>query len=575
MKKIFRVLLVAAVIMSVAFGCASGSPKVKTDDTTASTTTDSAPAKPEATDSEASDKPIMSAPGELPIVDEVVQLKVLTVPSAYVEDYDTNYANKWLEEQTNVDVIWTLLPPENSYKKIDLLLAANNKNEMPDVFYTEINRITVEAYGARSVLVPLENYIKDYGLNMQLLFERQPALENQMKAFDGHIYFLSRYNETVHARATQKLWMDMSWLERLGLEVPVTTNDFYDVLKAFKEQDANGNGDPNDEIPFIVYAGGYNSNNFGCILNAFTYYPNAIAEYVEDGKIMEPYMQDGFRDGLKYLKVLYDEQLLNEGHLLMKAEQAKTLADAEKGSRIGSVQGGNVGIFDVTDPKIFDFEVIEPLTGPSGLKQTPLEPFNAAPFFMITSCCEIPEIAYRWADAQFYDCANDIRNGDFTWLNYWYGEEGIGWEPAAAGAKSFTGEKAYYKLLFNWGETTNTHIYETFLNNMPESWKTLVASDIGGGYNQDKILYESTIDRMLPYAVDKTMPTLSLTEEEAKSIMDIKPKLGTYISKCLVDFMRGEMDLDKDWDSFQQELKSIGVEKVISIYQTAYDRTFK
>ena len=31
--------------------------------------------------------------------------------------------------------------------------------------------------------------------------------------------------------------------------VPQTTDELFDVLTAFKEQDANGNGDPNDEIP--------------------------------------------------------------------------------------------------------------------------------------------------------------------------------------------------------------------------------------------------------------------------------------------------------------------------------------
>ena len=31
--------------------------------------------------------------------------------------------------------------------------------------------------------------------------------------------------------------------------MPTTTEELREVLRAFKEQDANGNGDPNDEIP--------------------------------------------------------------------------------------------------------------------------------------------------------------------------------------------------------------------------------------------------------------------------------------------------------------------------------------
>ena len=193
---------------------------------------------------------------------------------------------------------------------------------------------------------------------------------------------------------------------------------------------------------------------------------------------------------------------------------------------------------------------------------------------MITSYCEIPEIAYRWADAQIYDSCSDIKNGDYTWLNYWYGEEGVGWEKAEEGATGFTGEKAYFRWLFNWGETTNTHLYETFLINMPEEWKPMMATDSGSGYNQEQVLYEATKEHMLPYAVDKTMPVLSLTEEETLGIADIETTLDTYVKECRAKFIRGEMDLDRDWESYLREIENIGVQKVLDTYQTAYDRTF-
>ncbi|MDR0730803.1 MAG: hypothetical protein LBF63_03980, partial [Treponema sp.] len=39
------------------------------------------------------------------------------------------------------------------------------------------------------------------------------------------------------------------WLDRVGLKVPTTIDELHTVLLAFKQRDANGNGDPNDEIP--------------------------------------------------------------------------------------------------------------------------------------------------------------------------------------------------------------------------------------------------------------------------------------------------------------------------------------
>ena len=41
------------------------------------------------------------------------------------------------------------------------------------------------------------------------------------------------------------------WMKNGGVDkAPETTDELYDMLVAFKEQDANGNGDPSDEIPF-------------------------------------------------------------------------------------------------------------------------------------------------------------------------------------------------------------------------------------------------------------------------------------------------------------------------------------
>ena len=60
--------------------------------------------------------------------------------------------------------------------------------------------------------------------------------------------------------ASNKMWINKAWLDRVGMEVPQTTEEFKEVLRAFKEQDANGNGDPNDEIPLSGSLKGWNTN---------------------------------------------------------------------------------------------------------------------------------------------------------------------------------------------------------------------------------------------------------------------------------------------------------------------------
>ena len=65
--------------------------------------------------------------------------------------------------------------------------------------------------------------------------------------------------QDAYADRPQFMWfINMPWLEKLGLDIPKTTDELYAVLKAFKERDPNGNNKP-DEIP-LISSNGYDGN---------------------------------------------------------------------------------------------------------------------------------------------------------------------------------------------------------------------------------------------------------------------------------------------------------------------------
>lgn len=518
-----------------------------------------------------------SAPGDFPITNEKVTLKVFYTPYEWITDMEDNQVTKWLEEKTNVHVEWMLVSTEAA-EKINLLLATNAKKDMPDVFLAGISRAQVESYGAQGVLMPLNDLIDKYSVNYKDdLFMHNDQLEQQMTAFDGNIYFLPRYYETTHVRHTSRFWMNSKWLERVGKKTPTTTDEFYDVLKAFKEQDANGNGDPNDEIPYVAYTGAAGSiSNF--VMNAFVYSPTGDPKlYLEDGKILASYAQEGWREGLRFHKTLYSEGLLDPECFTLTTEQVMALSGDENGSRIGSIADAYVGFIDLTSPEASDYEALAPLTGPSGLKVAPVDKYNPAPFFCISSYCEIPEIAFRWADCQAVDIAGNLKDGNYEWMNLWYGTEDSkgAWRRAKDGEVSFTGEQALYKTLFTWGDKLNNHWYENFLINMKAEWKPLGAYDENGNYNLEKTLYDATVNLYEPCEEDKTLPDLSLTEDEIKETSEIRTNLKSYYEECMAKFVRDEMSLDNDWDAYLKELENIGLSRMIEIYQKAYDRAYK
>ena len=102
-------------------------------------------------------------------------------------------------------------------------------------------------YGTQGVLVPLEDMIPTYAPNVALLMQQKPAFKSLITAPDGHIYALATGAAAPWSDISWHLHINNDWLERLGLEMPTTTDEFYEVLLAFKNSDPNGNGDA-DEI---------------------------------------------------------------------------------------------------------------------------------------------------------------------------------------------------------------------------------------------------------------------------------------------------------------------------------------
>ena len=96
------------------------------------------------------------------------------------------------------------------------------------------------------------------------------------------------------------MWINKTWLENLGLEMPTTTEEFENVLKAFKDQDPNGNGVA-DETPLSGSITGWNTGVENPLLCAFLYNDGSSSSYrvnLEDGKVSFAPSMDKFKEGL-------------------------------------------------------------------------------------------------------------------------------------------------------------------------------------------------------------------------------------------------------------------------------------
>jgi putative aldouronate transport system substrate-binding protein len=109
------------------------------------------------------------------------------------------------------------------------------------------------------------------------------------------------------------MYINHEWLKTVGKEMPTTTDELYNVLKAFKANDPNGNGE-NDEIPIVGTQNGIASEGTVTeyIINAFVEYDKSTIFNVKNGKVWSPVATAEWREALKYMNKLVSEGLMSD-----------------------------------------------------------------------------------------------------------------------------------------------------------------------------------------------------------------------------------------------------------------------
>ena len=383
--------------------------------------------------------------GTFPIVNEPITMDVFAIDHVQVEDFETNLETLWMEEQTGIHINWELAPDEGVTERVSLMLAAG---DLPEVFMLAWGNMTndmITRFGVEADrFLPLDDLIETHMVNFPKHMEKYD-LRGAITAVDGHIYGIPGWNDCFHCAYAMKFWINHDWLETLGLEVPETTEEFYQVLKAFRDNDPNGNGIA-DEIPFTGTPGSWHTGVVNFIMNAFIFdsgMGSATRTFldVSEQKIDTIANKDQYREGLRFLNRLYEEGLLYPPSFTQSPEELESLA---AGDIVGAVPGGVSGIWlePVTQEALYRaFRPIAPLEGPDGVRQTTWFRYDALMpnNFVITTEAAHPEAFIRWADFRY------------SMENYLEMEKGIGrFGPIEPGDTGLDGEPALYRRLIPW-----------------------------------------------------------------------------------------------------------------------------
>ena len=519
--------------------------------------------------------------GTFPIVDDMVTLTFFARKNSQVEDLETNEFTRYYEEKTNIHINWELAP-ENAYhekKKLSIV-----SGDYPDVFFgTNMNESEQLQYGVNDgVFIPLNDLIDKYGVEIKKMFDEVDYIKPSITAPDGNIYGLPQVNECYHCMFSQKLWINRFWLDNLGLEMPTTTDEFYEVLKAFKEKDPNGNGIA-DEIPLSGAVDNWHTNIDGFIMNAFTYnnsegftFSPTDARLMVDGKgkVWAPYVTEEWRDGLRYLNKLYREGLVDPSAMTQQQTELQTLGEHPDVQILGAVASGWFGVFtSLEGENMKAYAALPPLKGPRGFQASAYYPYSFSHGeFVITDASENPAAALRYAD-DLYSLDNALRYIEA-------GRPGVEWRDAEPGELDLEGKQAKWARLettYKYNEIQNVHYYQMGPSwrsaNYRRSWSYDQDMYSSNGYETRLFVQSQAYEPFAPpwnFIYPKVFPIPEYVDETSQLVTEV----NDYLNETIARFISGDMNVEQDWDKYLSEMESVGLGRLIELKQMAYDAQY-
>lgn len=464
----------------------------------------------------------------------------------------------------------TTYAPADWASQVSLMFASD---ELPDMFANAaFTSQEVAEFGKDGYFLDLAEYL-DVMPNLQAIFDEYPEYYAACVDEEGHIYALPQLSlNPACGNIGDPTYFRKDWCENLGLEVPETLDDLYNVLKAFKEQDADGDGDPNNEIPFLYRQ----SNGLEMVmLRSFGIYSNNL-QYplvVDDaGKISLASATDNYKAYLTYMHKLYEEGLMNQDAFVITEDE-----------KIAIQKTGVAGMFSAW-------------TGmPEGTKEEQVKDmFAILPSFTSEYNEERTVVLgstvgteYKWAINAETEYPEELAK----FVDYLFTEEGF-----------ISARFGYEGVSFDWKEVAGVQVAD--YTPYSEKWdgsisydfhvravNALTIADRPTGGSTDVLVKVSDEDLLSTEVIDlagtntlrevmirsgvkqvSTLPALKYTEEESSRRAILYTDITTYLQTAKDEFISGAKDIEKDWDAYVAELSKMKLEELISIEQAAYDR---
>lgn len=517
-----------------------------------------------------------------PFADEPVTFTAMVPQTSVIEDWATNEMTLYIESKTNIHLEFTHIVTDNDFmNKLNMMIAAGG-DDLPDLIINSgMDPQDLQPWGeAGMILAPNEYYEKD-ACYLEKSFETctmsYADCLKYMTCYNGKIYALPSYGESTNNQFSQsRIMIYKPWLDKLGLDSPTTVDELVDVLRHFRDDDPNGNGIA-DEIP-LSSAKNRISNVRKCLMTPFVYTQNGYYLPAEDGTMGFAFTEEGWREGMRFVKRLIDEGLFDPAFLTQDIKQlTATQCSADGIETVGAVVNISTSNMSSSDIRRYEYVRLAALANTDGKRVAVWEPTMPSGGMLITKNCKDPELAFRLGD---WLCSEEMS------LYSRYGREGVDYHYWQKGdpVNNYAGLGKEQVFVYNprasWGNLQNIYwalkgpscITTRLFFGQVGAGKT-DDSDLGRLKNANGKIDSGVLLESLDYIDEsKVVAKLIFNEEEQQVVTDVGMPIASYAEECWARFITGDMDLDSDWGGYLAELDRMGLEQYVEAVQSAYDR---
>lgn len=491
---------------------------------------------------------------DLPLTEETVTFTIMVKKEDMSQNtFPEKVPVQVTEEKTNIHVEWIEVPSSGWTEKLNLVFASG---DLPDAIIGG----KVDVVSNMDMLQPLDEIIDRCAPNIQQMFADMPTLRGALTQADGHIYSLPNGDADVKNEINNELWINTAWLEKLGLEMPTTVEEFYNVLVAFRDGDPNGNGIA-DEIPLLVSGSGTNPAKLDNLFGFFGSTDNDYHIRVENGEVIFTPGEDSYFEGLQFLHKLYEEGLMNHEYYIEDPNQYLA-----KGNSDPCIVGVTLEWYIdniILASYVPDFTYLPPLTTASGdvmlwsAFNTPNTPQGNIDNVVITKACKNPELLVRWYD--FINSSQDM-------VNLWnYGPEDLIWHYLEDGRWEVFNDNvpegsssSQIRRTMGVGPAGPVYAYARWRGPEAEKYAARITAKVAANTAYKVCLAPEQISNGFGDADEEA--------ERNMLLLDIDNYLSKFKATSVVNGITAE-----DWAKHLKVLKSLSVDEYVGYWQSYYD----